>query len=152
MWALGMAFLFEVKINYGVGFAMPLSVGFGLLYLTLLTLQFSFATLAIKSSTINLDLHSSTRRSSAFRAHHRFEWAITGRCVWYFVLVHIPFMIYIRAVNLFCMWSMIRDAFYGTSLMCIALGFNIWWIVHCNHLDCIEGWQVLQIVSCRLSA
>lgn len=49
-----MAFLFEVKINYGVGFAMPLSVGFGLLYLTLLTLQFSFATLAIKSSTIKI--------------------------------------------------------------------------------------------------
>lgn len=59
-----MASVFEVKINYGVGFATPLSPGFALPYLTLLILQFSFATLAIRSGTINLDLHSSTQRSS----------------------------------------------------------------------------------------
>lgn len=47
--SLGTALIFHLDVNYGAGYSMPLNYGYVLLYLSLLILQFSFATLAVKA-------------------------------------------------------------------------------------------------------
>lgn len=41
----------------------------------------------------------------------------------------IPFMVYYLTANLFAIYSMIREAFYRSPLMYVAIGTNMWWII-----------------------
>lgn len=147
----GTAIIFELQIKYGSGCAMPLSYGYVLLYLSALILQFSFATLAIKSrfGLINENLRftfqsSSVQCNSAVKFHaighnEQLPSIITdlyGNLCDGIDLVNeaftfqlIPFLVYYLTANLFAIYSMVRETFYQTDLMFIALATNSWWII-----------------------
>lgn len=149
--SLGTALIFEVEKQYGSGYSMPLGYGYVLLYLSLLILQFSFATLAIKSrfSLLHESLlftfqNSPIKQNSeinvrANRCNDNLPAIITDLCGMLcdgidlvndsFTLQLIPFLVYYLTANLFAIYSVVREVYYRTPLMYVALSTNIWWIL-----------------------
>lgn len=73
------ALVFELEINYGNGYTMPLFYGYALLYLSLYVLQFSFATLAIKHRFFVLNKYLRlTFRNSPIERNTNFEHNANG--------------------------------------------------------------------------
>lgn len=170
--SVGTALLFEFHPQYGGGYTMPLSYGYILVYLSLLILQFSFATLAIKTrfSLLNENLrftfqNISTVRNSSINIHS-IGWSenlpsiitdLYGRLCDCIDLVNdsftfqlIPFMVYYLTANLFAIYSMIREAFYQTPLMFVACGVNIWWILLHNAIISIALYSGYTTTRCAL--
>jgi hypothetical protein len=170
--SIGTAILFEIKSHYGAGYAMPLSYGYLLMYLSLLLLQFSFATLAVKTRfcLLNDNLrftfqNTSTVRNSAINVHS-IGWSenlptlvtdLYGRLCDCIDLVNdsftfqlVPFMVYYLTANLFAIYSMIREVFYRTPLMIIACATNIWWIILHNAIISIALYSGYTTTRCAL--
>lgn len=141
--ATGTAWMFDSEILYGGDFAMPLSYGYALFYLSLLILQFSFATLAIKSRfcLLNDNLRFTFQNTSI-----KYNMSINIQAIGYaehlpnvitelysnlcdgidlknesFTLQLIPFLVYYLMANLFAVFSIIRETFYQTSLIILVV-------------------------------
>ncbi|CRL05737.1 CLUMA_CG018766, isoform A [Clunio marinus] len=150
--SIGTAFIFEMKIHYGAGCLMPLSYGYLLLYLSMLILQFSFSTLAIKNRfcLLNDNLrftfqnslakgNSTLANGNANRLHEQLSNTIrdlySNLCDGIDLVNEsltfqlIPFLVYYLTANLFAIYSTIREVFYQTPLMYIAIGTNICWMI-----------------------
>jgi hypothetical protein len=149
--SFGSALTFKLQSHYGARFTLPLSYGYVLLYLSLLILQFSFATMAIKSRfrVLNDNLRFTYQHISARRCT-----AINIRAIGYseqlpniitdlysnlcdsidlvndsFTFQLIPFAVYFLTANMFGIYSIIRETFYRTPLMVVAILMNTWWIL-----------------------
>lgn len=146
----GTALIFELDMHYGDGCKMPLIYGYLLIYLSLFVLQFSFATLAIKCrfSCLNYNLGftflNPSTKCTANSIHVRGYTEPLPNIITdlYSILCDaidlvndsftfqlIPFMVYYLTANLFAIYSLVREAYFKTPLMYIAIGTNIWWII-----------------------
>ena len=171
---LGTSATFYIMFYYSASYLMPLRYCYVLFYMSLLILQFSFATLAIKSRfcLLNDNLKFTFQNSprilhSSVNVHakgydERLPIIISnlyGNLFDGIDLVNdsftfqlIPFMLYYLTTNLFAIHSMIRETFNGTPLMYIAFGTNIWWIFMHTGMVSIALYSSCTTTRCALKA
>lgn len=149
--SLGTSLIFGLGFHYGGSYSIPLHYGFVLCYLTMMILQFSFATLVLKSrfcllndslrfTFLNTPLHRSTRinvnnigKVDQLPTLITDLYGILFDCVDTindsFTFQLIPYTIYYLMANLFAVYSMLREVLFQSAKMYIAVGTNVWWVV-----------------------
>lgn len=157
--SVGKALLFEFHPQYGRVYTMPLRYGYLLVNLRLLILQFSFATLALKTRfcVLNDNLrftfqNISTVRNSGINIHS-IGWSenlpsvITDlyNCLYdcinlvndSFTFQLIPFMVYYLTENLFAIHTMIQEVFFSnsTNVHCIWSQHLVDRSTQCNYIN-----------------
>lgn len=170
----GSAVMFKSNDPYGTRYTMPLYFGYVLLYLSLLILQFSFATMAIKSrfSVLNDNLrltflnisaqHSSLNNAPSIAYTEHLSSVITdlysNLCDAIdsvnasFTFQLIPFAIYYLTANMFAIYSIVREIFHRSQLMYVVVFTSFCWIVLHTVIISIAVHSGYQATKCALQA
>lgn len=171
---VGSALMFEFEMRFAGGYAMPLSYGYALIYLSLLILQFSLATVAIKRRFCLLnDNLRFTFQNTSIKCNSSINIQAIGYTEYLpnqitklysnlcdaidlvnssFTLQLIPFMVYYLMADLFSVFSIVHEIFYPTQLTLFLLTINVWWVILHTGLLSITLYAGYTTTRCAASA